>query len=100
MAEFRFENDQLKSRTGSSLGRIDRNEIRNHSGSVLAKITHQEIRDRSGSVLARVKGDGVEDGHSRKMGRIGDIRKEMDGANLLDPVYAAALWICFIRRGL
>ncbi|MBD5416216.1 MAG: hypothetical protein HDR50_00725 [Desulfovibrio sp.] len=100
MAEFRFENNQLKSRTGSTLGRIDRSEVRDRSGALLVKIINQDIRDRTGALLARVRGDVVEDSHSRKIGSIVGIRKEIDGANLLDPIYAAALWICFIRRGL
>ena len=81
MADFKFSNNELKDRSGRVLGRI----------------RNDEIKDNYSRTIARIRNDEIKDNYSRTIAKIRDVKKEIDGADYLDPRIIAALWICFIQ---
>ncbi|MDR2302041.1 MAG: hypothetical protein LBF38_08395 [Deltaproteobacteria bacterium] len=100
MADFKMFNQEIRERSGKRVGKIFNQEIRNGSNSTIAKVFNQEIRDRSGKCLGKVFNQEIRDASNRKIATVSEARKQIDGSDILDPIYVAALWFCFVRRGL
>ncbi|MDR0454815.1 MAG: hypothetical protein LBH05_08395 [Deferribacteraceae bacterium] len=64
------------------------------------KVKNNEIRDKSNRKIGEIKNDEIRDSSNRKIATIKEIRNEIDGTDTMDPAYAAALWLCFVKRGI
>jgi sporulation protein YlmC with PRC-barrel domain len=100
MADFKMYNQEIQDRSGRRIGKIYNKEIQDSSGRRVGKVYNQEIQDRSGRRIGKVYNQVIQDSAGRKIATIGEIRKEIDGTNTMDPVYLAALWLCFVKRGI
>lgn len=84
MAEFRFQNNEIQDKSYRTIGRIKGN----------------EIQDASYRTIARVQGQNIQDASYRTIITVNDIKKEIEGANSIAPTYLAAIYMCFIKRGI
>jgi sporulation protein YlmC with PRC-barrel domain len=100
MANFKMYNLEIQDRTGKRLGKIYNKEIQDRNGVRIGKVYNQEIQDRAGRRVGKVYNQDIQDSSGRKISTISEARKQIDGTNTLDPVYVAALWFCFVKRGI
>jgi sporulation protein YlmC with PRC-barrel domain len=100
MADFKLYNQEIKDRTGKRIGKIYKEEIQDGSGRRVAKVYKKEIQDKSGRRVGKVYNQDIQDASGRRIATIAELRKQIDGTNTLDPVYLAAIWFCFVKRGI
>lgn len=99
MADFKMHNLEIRDRSGRRVGKIYNKDIQDSSGRRVGKVYNQDIQDSSGRRIGKVYNKDVQDAAGRKVATIDDIRKQIDGTNTMDPVFVAALWFCFVKRG-
>lgn len=101
MANYRFEKrysdggDLIEN--GSVIGDIAFGNKFRKDGRVLTEACNNQIWE-DGRIVAKIDGDEILDQYSALIGRISDIRREIDGVENLDPILIAGLWITFIKR--
>ena len=98
MADFKVYNDIWDS-LGRRIGRIYNREIQDSAGRRIGQICDQDIQDSSGRRIGKVYNRNIQDASGCKIATINEARKQIDGTNTMDPVYVAALWLCFVKRG-
>lgn len=64
------------------------------------RFQNNEIQDKSYRTIGRIKGNEIQDASYRTIITVNDIKKEIEGANSIAPTYLAAIYMCFIKRGI
>lgn len=100
MADFKMHNQEIQDRSGRRVGKIYNQEIQDHTGRRVGKVYNQEIQDSTGKRIGKIYNKEVQDSTGRKITTIDEIRKQIDGTSIMDPIFVAALWFCFVKRGI
>jgi len=94
MADYKFDRNELRDRSGSKVAVLDGKYIRDHRGSRLGEIDGKYFRDSHGSKLAEFDGRDVRDSRGSRIATIDDVKKSIDGIGAASLV---AMWLFFVR---
>ena len=64
------------------------------------KMYNQEIQDRNGNRVGKIYNQDIQDRNGNRITTIAEVRRQIEGTNTMAPVYVAALWFCFVKRGI
>lgn len=95
MEAIKISGNLIKTKTGSTIGKIDGKIIRDHSSKILCKIDGIYIRNSSGVKIGALSGDKLRDSSGKVLCGMDEVRKSISGG--LGGVTLAAIWLCFVR---
>lgn len=94
MADYRFERNELRDRSGRKVGALDGAAVRNDRGSKIGQIDGKSFRDDRGRKVADLDGRDIRDDRGSKIATIDDVKKAVDG---IGGASLVAMWLFFVH---